>query len=139
MCLTMTINGVSSDDVGIEIVDTQRPLVVVDKTEYITVPHRNGDIEVVDETVGDVDVTVTMMLVPFNDLSFHNHCRLVANWLRTKYKVSIIFSDDPDYRWHGRLSANVTYEQIHRYATFDVTFRCDGITYNSPIIVPPTP
>lgn len=125
MCDIVTINGVSCATVGLEVINTIRPLTGETKTQFVDVPHRDGAVEIYDDTEYDVTVTVTFMLKPLLGVGFYDQLRLIQDWIITRYKEDIVFDDDPRYAWHGKVVNSITYEQIVNYATFDAEFRCD--------------
>lgn len=124
----VTFNNVHCSEVGIELSDSSRPLLAESKSDFIEIPHKQGDVVVHDDTKKDITVTC-MFIILDTGIPFHDHIRQIRDWLTTRRKVKLIFDDDPNYYYKAIAKTAVTYEQIAKYGEFTVNFTCDAYEY----------
>jgi predicted phage tail component-like protein len=76
--------------------------------EYVSIPARNGDLDLT-EAFGDVFYENLSFPLEFNVIdpinTWDSKLREITNYLHGK-KMKVIFSDDPDYYYLGRITIN---------------------------------
>lgn len=120
----VTFNGVHCSAVGLEVMDSRRPLFAESKDEYIDVPHKNGSVHIPDNSKRDIEIEIDFFLDKVQGKTFHEACRAVGDWLNTIQRQDLIFDDDPSFVYHGKPVGRVDKERIAEYGTFTVVFRC---------------
>lgn len=123
----LSFNGKHCSSVGLDVLDSRRPLMAEPDITFVEVPGRNGAIVITNTdkpTFKDINVEVDFLLEP-NGQSFHTHCREIANWLSTLEKKPLIFDDDLSYTYKAIVTSQIDIERIAGYGEFTVTFRCD--------------
>lgn len=123
----LTFNGKRCSAIGLDVLDTRRPLLAEPDVTFVEVPGKNGAIVITSTdkpTFKDITVEVDFLLEP-NGQSFHSHCRSIAEWLATIEKKPLVFDDDPGYTYRAIVTSQINIERISQYGEFTVTFRCD--------------
>lgn len=126
----LTFNGKHCSDIGLDVLDTRRPLMAEPNITFVEVPGKNGAIVIPNTdksekpTFKDINVEVDFSLEP-NGQKFYEHCRSIVNWLSTLEKKPLIFDDDPNYTYRAISTSQINVERIAEYGEFTATFRCD--------------
>lgn len=97
----------SYDDFGLILNPKERPK-PSPKYEYVSIPARNGDIDLT-EAFGDVFYENLSYPLEFTVIdainTWDSKLRTITNYLHGK-KMKVTFSDDPDYYYLGRVTIN---------------------------------
>lgn len=123
MGIGLLFDGVHSDDLNLMITDISRPLFHDLKDEYIDIPHKDGSVLIPDNSRKDVNVSVTIKLIPTTK-NIMNEARNVGNWLYKEERKPLIFDDDPDYVYGAKVSNMIELDHIVYHGEFTVMFRC---------------
>ena len=97
----------SYEDFGLILRPIKRPK-PSPKYEYVSIPGRNGDIDLT-EAFGDVFYENLSFPLEFNVIdainTWNDKVRTITNYLHGK-KMLVTFSDDPNYYYQGRITIN---------------------------------
>ena len=124
----VTFNNIhSSTFKGLMYVRARRPLIAENKDVYIDIPHKDGSVLKPDKSKKDILVEVDFSLVRSNVEDLFNTARQIGAWLSTDDRAPLIFDDDPNYTYSGKVISGLTLEQLvdfEEIADFTVVFRC---------------
>lgn len=126
----MSVNGVHSRNFPIIINKVKRPVLPTVRQQYEVVPGRDGAYDYSDGSLEDAIVSVEITLIA-DELSNKRHeVRRIAQWLYgTGSKVRIIFDDEPDKYYYGRIANQIDPEELATIGEFELQFRCDPVAY----------
>lgn len=120
-------NGVHCSAIGLDVLDSRRPLLAEPDITFIEIPGKNGAIPISnteEPTFKDIDVEIDFLLEP-NGQNFYDHCRSIGQWLSSVDKKPLIFDDDPTYTYKAIVTNQVDIDRISSFGQFTVVFRCD--------------
>lgn len=123
----VTFNNAHCSSVGLEVLDSRRPLFAETRDEYVDIPYSDGSVHIPDNSKRDLEVEVDFFLNDVPGKSFHDACRDVAAWLDTIERQRLIFDDDPNYYYEAKPSGKIDRERIAEYGMFTVVFRCHPV------------
>lgn len=127
--MNFTFNGQSSADFGLVVKSKDRPLLPRIRQTYETVPGRDGTYDFSDNTLEDRVLEVTCSFVAASVGELRYVARNLAAWLYTTAKSQLIFDDEPDIYYMGRLENQVSLDQLVALGEFTLQFRCEPIAY----------
>lgn len=121
----LTFNNKHCSILGLELLESSRPLLAETKDTFVDIPHKSGSILISDKSLRDIEVTATFYLEAFMGENFHDACRRISEWLHVDDWKQLIFDDDPNYYYQAKPIGSIEREQIARNnGQFTVTFRC---------------
>lgn len=124
----LTFNNQHCSALGLELLDSSRPLLAETKDTFVEIPHKSGSILISDNSLRDIEVIATFYLEAFQNENFHDACRRIADWLHVDTWKPLIFDDDPHYFYKAKPIGLIDREQIAtNNGEFTVTFRCHPI------------
>lgn len=118
----LTFNGVHSSLFKLAILKTSRPLLPENKDKYIDVPHKDGSLLVPDNSKKDVTIEVEFLIKDSENI--YRDARNIAAWLSTVERKKLIFDDDLNHAYIGKVINNIELEKVVRFGKFSVQFRC---------------
>lgn len=121
----LSFNGIHSDSLKVEVMNTKRPMMPETKDEYIDIPGRSGSILIPDKSAKDIEVKVDFMFEKNAGENIYEASRRVGAWLSTDGRSPLIFDDDPSYVYMAKVTGNVDLEAIAMYGEFTIVFRCE--------------
>lgn len=121
----ITFNDIHCSAFGLEVTDTERPLLAEAKHTFQSVPHKSGDILIFDNSKKDIDVKVKFLLNPVAGKTFFDICRDIRTWLATQSRKKLIFDDDPGWYYKAVVVSSTTIERIAEYGEFTINFKCE--------------
>lgn len=119
----MTFKGIHSSSLGLIMRSINRPILPLVQDEYVDVPGRNGSI-LFPGSLSDRFIEIQFSFVEKSIPDLREKAHQIADWLYSEDREPIIFDDEPQYTYMGKVANQVDLEQIARAGTFVVTFRC---------------
>jgi predicted phage tail component-like protein len=125
MRLAFTFNGNSSDDFHLKIADIRRPLFPKVNDHRETIPGRAGEI-LFPQSFGNkpVEVDVVIEHTATDDITRAREIRSIAKMLYTQQEAELIFSDEADVVYKGKISDAGELERRLKYGTATLIFSC---------------
>ncbi len=120
----MSFKGIHCSTMGLEVMDTERPLFGEFCDEYIKLPKINGDIVIGDNSESDIELRIQFLITPQEGQSYYDALRAIRPYFKSANKEQLIFDNDPSYAYMAKLTNVDTIEQIVNEGLFWVTFRC---------------
>lgn len=121
----ITFNDIHCSAFGLEVTDTERPLLAEAKHTFQSVPHKSGEILIFDNSKKDIDVKVKFLLNPVAGKTFFDICRDIRAWFSTQSRKNLIFDDDPTYAYNAVVVSSVPIERIAEYGEFTIIFKSE--------------
>lgn len=122
MC-DIKFKGIHCSTVGLEVMDTERPLFGDFGDEFIKLPKVSGDIVISDNTESDIDLRIQFLLTPSTG-SYYDALRAVRAYFKSDNKEQLIFDNDARYAYMAKFTGTDSVEQIVKEGLFWATFRC---------------
>lgn len=118
-----TINGIHSSTLDLYLKSKSRPILPAIPDTYTQVAGRAGSY-LTQQQAADriIQVQFTSNNADLPSMRVSN--RKIAAWLHTKERVRIIFDDEPDKFYYGKVDGVVDFEQFAASGVLMVTFRC---------------
>lgn len=118
-----SINGVHSSTLGIYMLTKSRPILPANNDSYLQVIGKAGSYLNPQQQVDRIEQVEFSVLNP--DLpSMKTSNRAIAAWLHSKDRVRIIFDDEPDKYYWGKVDGIVDFQQFDVDGVLSVSFRC---------------
>lgn len=121
----ITFNDIHCSALGLEVTDSERPLLAEAKHIFQSVPHKSGDILIFDNSKKDIDIKVEFLLNPVAGKTFFDITRDIRAWLATQSRQKLIFDDDPGWYYKAVVVSSATIERIAEYGEFTIIFKCE--------------
>jgi len=126
---TFSFGGTSSSTVtGLAVRDVKRPLLPPRRDVYSEIPGRAGSWPFYEE-YGDRLITVRCTFAVGTSSAVRTAAASLAAILDLSGKQQLIFSDQSDRFWYGRLDDYSVPDEQVGYAEFDLTFRVEPYAY----------
>lgn len=122
----ITFKGVHCSTVGLEVMDTERPLFGEFSDEFIKLPEVTGEIVISDNTESDINVRIQFLLTPSKGQSYYDALRNVREYFKSDGKEKLIFDNDPNFAYLAKFTGTDTIEQIVDEGQFWATFKCSA-------------
>lgn len=143
--LTFTFRGVHSDALGIYPTKKDTGLLPELSKNLQEVSGRDGAIDFGNNFYKMREITIDFLFITSSAQEREKRKRILANWFSEKGEL--IFSDEPDKRWIGRVYNALPLTEVGYAEEFSATFTCDPYAYaldetiinatgNTPIIIP---
>lgn len=124
--MNFTFNGIDSQQYGLVCRSKNRPILPKIRSQYEDIPGRDGSYDFSDGTLEDRIIEISCQFISTDVSNLRDRVRNMAAWLYSSGKKSqLIFSDEPDVCYMGRLANQIDLEQIASYGEFTLMFRCD--------------
>lgn len=125
MSYGLTFNGVHCESIGLDLLESSRPILAENKDVFEELPFVQGSILISDGTLKDIEVTATFSMESYKNENFSDACRRVADWLNVTEWKRLIFDDDAAFYYQAKPVGQIDREQIVRnLGQFTVRFRC---------------
>jgi len=125
MIMGLRFNEIHSNSLGLELLESSRPLLAETKDQFVEIPLMSGSYLIPDDSLKDIEVTATFYLESYRYETFNTACRRIADWLYVTTWCELIFDDDQGYYYKAKPVGLITREQITKNnGQFTVTFRC---------------
>lgn len=125
MSYGLKFNNIHCETLGLDLLDSSRPILAETKDTFEELPFLSGSILIADNSLKDIEVTATFALEAFRNETFNDACRRIAEWLKVDTWQRLIFDDDPNYYYKAKPVGQIDREQIVRnLGQFTVRFRC---------------
>ncbi|KGR88398.1 phage tail family protein [Lysinibacillus odysseyi] len=128
--MSVTFKGIPCSQVGLEVMDVERPLFGPFSDSFIKLPKVSGDIVIGDKTEGDLEVRIQFLLEPPPGQSHYDACRALRTYFKSDDKEKLIFAKDSGWAYMAKFVSSDNIERIVEDGIFWATFRC------SPDMVP---
>lgn len=122
--MEITFKGIHCTVVGLEVMDTERPLFGEFGDEFIKLPKVSGDIVISDNSESDIEIRIQFLLKPLPGQSYFDALRNIRSYFKSEYKEQLIFDNDPHYAYMAKFVSSDAVEQIVDEGLFWTTFRC---------------
>lgn len=122
----ITFKGIHCKTVGLEVMDTERPLFGSFSDEFIKLPELTGEIVISDDSESDIDIRIQFLLSPSTNETYYDALRKVRAYFKSEGKEKLIFDNDPKYAYMAKFVSADTIEQIVNEGLFWATFRCSA-------------
>ena len=122
--MEITFKGIHCSTVGLEVMDTERPLFGEFGDEFIKLPKVSGDIVISDNSESDIEIRIQFLLTPLPGQSYFDASRAIRTYFKSENKEKLIFDNDPQYAYMAKFVSSDAIEQIVNEGLFWVTFRC---------------
>ncbi|WP_080869195.1 distal tail protein Dit [Aneurinibacillus migulanus] len=129
MMSDFTYKGVSARSMGVRIKSIKRPLLANMRQQYEDVAGRHGSYSFSDGTLEDIIVEVECFVSVQDRSDLRYQIRQLASWLYSRNKQQLIFDDEPDLYYYGRITNQIDLEALIRFGKFTLQFRCDPFSY----------
>lgn len=100
-----------------------RPILPASKDQYVEIPGRAGSI-LFPDTLSDRMITIEFTFFEKNIVDIRKKTHEIANWLYTTDRKGIVFDDEPQYTYTGKVVNQIDLEEVAVRGRFNVTFRC---------------
>lgn len=100
-----------------------RPILPASKDRYVEIPGRAGSI-LFPDTLADRMITIEFTFLEKNIVDIREKTHEIANWLYTEDRVPIVFDDEPQYTYTGKVVNQIDLEEVAVRGRFNVNFRC---------------
>lgn len=100
-----------------------RPILPSSKDQYVEIPGRAGSI-LFPDTLADRMITIEFTFLEKNIVNIREKTHVIANWLYTEDREPIVFDDEPQYTYTGKVVNQIDLEEVAVRGRFNVTFRC---------------
>ncbi|MED0676993.1 distal tail protein Dit [Aneurinibacillus thermoaerophilus] len=124
-----TYKGISARSMGVRIQSKKRPLLPNIRQEYEDIPGRHGSYSFSDGTLEDITIEIECWVKADSRDDLRYRARQIAAWLYSKDKQRLIFDDEPDLYYYGRIANQIDLETLIRFGKFTLQFRCDPFSY----------
>lgn len=123
MCarLTFTFAGVNSDDMGIFPMSKEIEFLPELRENTMIIPGRDGEEDFENNTYASRLINVQILLIASSQKERNEMWRRCAAWLSQKGKL--IFSDEPDKYWYGRMYSPSAFKEMDVAAEFTFSFK----------------
>lgn len=122
----ITFKGIHCKTVGLEVMDTERPLFGSFSDEFIKLPELTGEIVISDNSESDIDIKIQFLLTPSTNETYYDALRKVRAYFKSVGKEKLIFDNDPNYAYMAKFVSSDSVEQIVNEGLFWATFRCSA-------------
>lgn len=122
----ITFKGIHCKTVGLEVMDTERPLFGSLSDEYVKLPKLTGEIVISDSSESDIDLKIQFLLTPSKNETYYDALRKVRAYFKSEGKEKLIFDNDPNYAYMAKFASADTIEQIVNEGLFWATFKCSA-------------
>lgn len=122
----ITFKGIHCKTVGLEVMDTERPLFGSFSDDFIKLPELTGEVVISDNSESDIDIKIQFLLTPFSNETYYDALRKVRAYFKSGGKEKLIFDNDPNYAYMAKFVSADTIEQIVNEGLFWATFRCSA-------------
>lgn len=126
----VTFKGISCSQVGLEVMDIERPLFGAFSDSFVKLPKQSGSVVIGDSSEEDIEIRVQFLLEPNDGQSYYDACRELRVYFKSDDKEKLIFTEDPDWAYMAKFVSSDNIERIADDGLFWTTFRC------SPDMVP---
>lgn len=124
-----TFNGKHSDTFGVIMRSRNRVVLPVRNDEYEEIPGRDGGI-LFPGTFSDRFIELECALVTKSLPELRKAIRRIAAWLSTSGRARLIFDDEPDLYYLGRIANQIDLEQTMALGQFMLQFRCLPLAFS---------
>lgn len=100
-----------------------RPILPNSKDQYVEIPGRAGSI-LFPDTLSDRMITIEFTFLEKNIVDIREKTHEIANWLYATDRQGIVFDDEPQYIYTGKVVNQIDLEEVAVRGRFNVTFRC---------------
>lgn len=122
--------GKKSTDFGLATVSKNRTLIPEIRQRYETVIGRDGSYDFSDGNLEDRIIEIGCSLMTDHVGNFRYKMRKIAQWLYNfGAKGCLVFSDEPDVFYRGRIQNQIDLEQVATFGEFTLQFRCEPVAY----------
>lgn len=129
MSYGFSFNGTHSDDFNIIMTSRNRQTLPTPNDTYSQIPGRHGSF-LFSGNFSDRVIEVDCSVVADSLIDLRSKMRDIANWLYNEERRELIFDDEDDKYYLGKLEASIDPEQItSRVAQFTLQFRCEPFAY----------
>lgn len=122
----ITFKGIHCKTVGLEVMDTERPLFGSFSDDFIKLPELTGEIVISDNSESDIDIKIQFLLTPSTNETYYDALRKVRAYFKSEGKEKLIFDNDPNYAYMAKFVSSDSVEQIVNEGLFWATFRCSA-------------
>ncbi|WP_338016398.1 distal tail protein Dit [Lysinibacillus parviboronicapiens] len=123
MC-DVTFKNIHCSQVGLEVMDTERPLFGEFSDSFIKLPKMNGSVVIADNSDGDIEIRIQFLLSPLPNQTYYDACRALRAYFKSTDKERLIFDNDPRWAYMAKFISSENIEQIVNEGLFWTTFRC---------------
>ncbi|MGE7091686.1 distal tail protein Dit [Lysinibacillus sp. NPDC048646] len=123
MC-DVTFKNIHCSRVGLEVMDTERPLFGEFSDSFIKLPKMNGSVVIADNSDGDIEIRIQFLLTPLLNQTYYDACRALRVYFKSTNKERLIFDNDPKWAYMAKFISSENIEQIVNEGLFWATFRC---------------
>ena len=123
---TFTFNGAHASTKYIKAIRTQRPLVAERKHTFVDIPFLDGSFLLSDKARNDIVITVECLLNIPTDTSIFDVGRTLTTWFNLDNWSTLIFDDDPNYKYDAIVTNTITVEDIKK-PEIVIEFRCKPV------------
>lgn len=122
MPLGFKFKGQRCQDFGIIMRSKNRPILPAVRQQYEEIQGKHGSIDFSDDTLDDKIIEVDCTFIERSIPDLRNKARQIAAWLYGKGEL--VFDDEPDLYYVGRLVNQIDLEQMVCLGRFTLQFRC---------------
>lgn len=122
--MSVTFKGIPCAEVGLEVMDVERPLFGSFSDTFIKLPKRSGNIVISDNTEEDIEIRIKFLLDPPQGKSHYDACRELRTYFKSADKEKLIFANDPGWAYMAKFVSSDNIERIVESGLFWATFRC---------------
>ncbi|MFJ7662955.1 distal tail protein Dit [Lysinibacillus sp. NPDC097162] len=120
----ITFKGIHCSRLGLEVMDTERPLFGEFSDSYIKLPKVNGSIVISDNSESDIEIRIQFLLTPLAGKTYYDACRALRGYFKSAQKEHLIFDEDSKYAYMAKFISSEDFERIVNEGLFWATFRC---------------
>lgn len=120
----VTFKNIHCSQVGLEVMDTERPLFGEFSDSFIKLPKMNGSVVIADNSDGDVEIRIQFLLTPLPGQTYFDACRALRSYFKSVGKEKLIFDEDPKWVYMAKFISSENIERIINEGLFWTTFRC---------------
>ena len=125
-----SFNGQWANEFGALVKTTKRPILPSIRQEYESIPGRHGTYDFSDRTLEDRLMEVDCSLIASSVADLRTKARQIASWLYRTQKSQIIFADETDKYYLGKVTNQIEVEQMATIGEFTLQFRCDPFAFS---------
>jgi predicted phage tail component-like protein len=121
-----------ASEIGLVVKSKNRMALPVIRQRYEYIIGRDGNYDFSDGTLEDRIIDIECCFVTNNVGELRYKMRQVASWLYGNgQKQQLIFSDEIDLFYYGRLQNQIDLEQVVTFGEFTLQFRCEPFAYGT--------
>lgn len=117
---------------GLELVNSERPLLPEQNDEYKTIAGRDGK-EHVAKGMGDTTLDITFIKQNTSVEQWLKDRRDIVGWLYSKNEIDVYFDDEPNVHFIGKVTASTVPDNYLPVTEFDITLTLHPFRYGKEV------